>query len=126
MKAKISNFTQNFKHPVRIGLVGKIGNGKSAATNSYYSIFNGEFEYVNIVGLIGEHSLTSEPQPVQIPSTNLTLLDFFGWDNPDSYRSDLKCLIQGLAPDNLKEGQTTRGKFMQIFFFPTDEFWCNN
>eukprot|EP00029_Vermamoeba_vermiformis_P000225 TRINITY_DN1024_c0_g1_i1.p1 TRINITY_DN1024_c0_g1~~TRINITY_DN1024_c0_g1_i1.p1 ORF type:complete len:657 (+),score=114.26 TRINITY_DN1024_c0_g1_i1:61-2031(+) len=110
-KERIINYSQTFKHKVRIGMVGKVGNGKSAASDTIASAFNGEFEFFNVVGLMGETSLTPQPSPVDVPKTNIVILDFFGWDNPDQYESDLKYLIQGLAPDTLLEGQTTNTNF---------------
>jgi len=82
-------------------------------------IFKGQFEYVCVVGSQGETSLTPEPNAVVLPSTNLVLVDFFGWDNSERYESDLKYLIQGLVPDNFKEGDTKRGTFKFIIDFLT-------
>ncbi len=117
LKSRIIEYTSNFSHAVRIGLVGKVGNGKSSIANSLHMIFKGQFEYVCVVGSQGETSLTPAPHAITLPSTNLVVVDFFGWDNSERYESDLKYLIQGLVPENFKEGDTKRGTSTKAPYF---------
>jgi hypothetical protein len=77
-----------------------IGNGKSAVANSIYSIFEGKFQIQSKLGYMGEKSMTSRLIHIPIPKTKIEVVDFFGWDDQEQYESDLRYLIQGLAPDD--------------------------
>jgi hypothetical protein len=63
---------------------------------------------------MGESSMTSRPLRIPIPKTKVEVVDFFGWDNPEQYESDLRYLIEGLAPDDFTDKQSTLPGFKPI------------
>lgn len=111
---EIIDFCSDLKQDVSIGLVGKVGNGKSAAVNSIWSVFNGKFQIQSKLGYMGEKSMTSRPLRIPIPKTKIEVVDFFGWDNPEQYESDLRYLIEGLAPDDFGDGHALRPGFKPV------------
>lgn len=63
---------------------------------------------------MGETCMTSRPLRIPIPKTKIQVVDFFGWNNPEQYASDLRYFIEGLAPDDFTDGQALRPGFRPV------------